>query len=684
MLPGRPSSAIPIAAESLSRSALARLPVASGPLIGREADVSAVEAQLLRHGIRLLTLTGPAGVGKTRLALAVAASVVEHFTHGAIFVDLAPLADPGLVLPRIAEGLGIQPSADQPPLTWLATALRDQQRLLVVDNCEHMLATGPELASLLAACPTLTILTTSRAPLRLRGEHEQPVLPLSDRSGARLFKERARAVRPDLGFDHAGRQVVQRICRRPDGLPLAIELAAARCRVLEPYELLARLVDSMKLLTGGELDRPIRHRTLRASLTWSHNLLSEQEHVLFRRLAVFAGGFSLGVAERVCGLDGLDVLDTLDSLVGWSLVGRDAGRFRMLQTIREFALEKVAVADDTRHVHEQHARHCLEMAERARAELSGPREGDARQRLQAEQDEVRAALAWTAEAGRPDLGLELASVLGQFWITGGQLEEGRVWLRKLLTIPGSVPASVRTRALSAAGVLATWQDDRTAARAVLQDALGVARAANDATGAAEALSALELPACRAHDAAAVALANEALAFRRQVGDEAAVASALATLGRASASAGDVSRANQLYQESLAICRRLGDRFGVAEVLTYIGRDALRNGDFATARVVCEEALAIFRELGVRVQVAWALLLIGGSARGLRESGLAAAAYREALELCVDMPVPLWVAVALAGLGGVALDERRLERAARLLSAAEGSGRTLECSPRSGI
>jgi len=660
MLVRAPESAPP-------RPAPPALPIPATALIGRDAAVADAREHLLRQDVRFLTLTGTAGVGKTRLGLAVAAAALDYMADGAVFVDLAPIADPALVLARVAEAVGVKPAPDQPLITRLSHTLHNQQRLLLIDNCEHVLSAGPELAALLAACPALKVLATSRAPLRLSGEQEVPISPLAEEHAVRLFIDTACRVRPDIVLDHASCEAIRHICRRLDGLPLAIELAAARCRVMDPNDLLARFKRNLPLLTGGSRDSPARHRTLSAAIGWSYDLLLENERLLFRRLSVFVDQFSLEAAEAICAHDGLEVLPALEGLVEWSLVGREAGGFRLLETLREFALEQLAQSGDADGMWERHALRSAEIAEQAAAEhaaASAPFAGEA--------DNARVALAWTVSAGRVELGLRLASALRRFWFRGGQLGEGRQWLEKLLAMPGPVSEPRRTKALCAAGVLAVWQDDRNAARGFLEEGLAAARRAGNKNGAADALGGLELLATRAHDnAVSLAFAEEAVAIRRELGEPVAIAEALSSLGRVVANAGDAARSRVLYEESLMTARQVGDRFGVATVLSYMARDASRQGELAAGKALSQESLVIFRELGVPLQIAWALLLFGTSARGEGDLDAAESAYREALGLTADMALPLWVAVALAGLGGVAVDHGQAECGARLLGAAEG-------------
>jgi predicted ATPase/class 3 adenylate cyclase len=436
------------------------LPAQPTTFIGRERELA--EARVLLEGTRTLTLTGPGGTGKTRLALKVAAESSEAYRDGVVFVALAALEDPSLVASTVAAAMGVQEEAGRPILTSLTERLAGMEVLLVLDNYERLLAAAPLVGELVAAGPGVRVLVTSRAPLRVAGEREYEVRPLAlpDASGAAtpeelaeseavaLFVERARAIEPGFVLGPENAASVAAICAALDGLPLAIELAAARVRLLSPQAILERLGTSLPLLTGGPRDRPERQRTLRGAIQWSHDLLDPDGQTMFRRLAAFAGGWTFEAAEAVCspaGAAALDTLETLDALVQHSLARRDDGapepRFRMLQTIREFGLERLAESGEEPEIHERHAQFFLTLAEEAAGELTGPGKAVWLDRLARDHDNLRAALRWSVDADRAETGLLIAAAIWRFWQLRDHLAEGEAWLTELLAAPSAAAAT---------------------------------------------------------------------------------------------------------------------------------------------------------------------------------------------------------------------------------------------------
>ena len=653
-------------------------PPRPAPLVGREEEVRAIVTRLHAGADRLLTLTGPGGVGKTSLALAVARAAGEVFADGVAFVPLAAVADAALVAPEVAAALGLRTAGQRPPDEVVRSALRSRRLLLVLDNLEHLPEAAVWVASLLAACPSVTVLATSRAPLRLRGEREVAVAPLAvpdpaaipepagigDLASVRLFVERAAAATPSFALTRANAAAVAAVCRRLDGLPLAIELAAARVKVLSPAELLSRLDRMLPLLTGGPRDQAARLRSMHTAIAWSHDLLNPDEQALFRRLAVFVGGFTLEAAEAIAGRgveenDGLaprllassPPLDLVASLVDKSLLRRldaDAGepRFGMLATVQEYGLEQLALAGEGAATRQAHAAWFLGLAERAWPAFRH-RAGQEPwlDRLEAERGNLRAVLGWLEESGDAASLLRLAGALFWFWYIRGPLGEGRSWLgRALAAQDADVPGAVRARGMIGAGLLAHFQGDDEPARAWLEASLTHVSDLNDPWLLAFALLLLGMV---AEDHGDYHLAEARFADARErfraVGDRSNAALALTHLGVAAWGRGDIQRAMVLYEEALALQRETKDGWGISISLGYLGLLATERGEYQHAATVHRESLHLRWDAGVWEDVAASLadLAVLAAAAGREEQAArlfgAAAALREEDERQPKLP-----------------------------------------------
>jgi predicted ATPase/class 3 adenylate cyclase len=667
------------------------LPAQPTQFVGREREVAAVRERLHHPATRLLTLTGPGGTGKTRLALR-AADLPAAFPDGVWFVSLAPLSDPDLVPAAVARAVAVQETGDRGATERLKEFLRGKRALLVLDNCEHLLAAGPWVAELLAACPPIKVLATSRAPLRLAAEVEFPVPPLSTPDPARLpgreelsrydavalFVQRARAVRPDFALTDETAPAVAALCRRLDGLPLALELAAARVKALPPGILLARLGSRLALLTGGARDLPPRHQTLRAAIDWSYRLLTGDEQTLFRRLAVFAGGCTLDAAEAVCAPAGgaADaVLDGIAALVDKSLLRRleaaGEARLALLETVREYALEALDASADAAAVRRRHADFYLHLAEAAEPALFGPGQADWLRRLDAEHDNLRAALGWLTETQASDDGLRLAGALWVYWWMRGHFEEGRTRLAALLAEAGpTAPAAVRARALRGVGGLAAAQGNLGAAGAAYEESLALSREAGDPAGVAWALVLLgNLARYRGDYARAHGQYEESLALRRALADRRGVAHASMYLGTVLCARGETAQAGALLQESLDLYRALGDAWGTASALTTLGEWALATGDPSAARRHFVRAREQLLGLGELQGAAAAAGGIGDAALIEDDLDGAGAAFVESLSLYHSLRHLAGVADRLESLAAVAATAGRVEHALRLAGAA---------------
>jgi predicted ATPase/DNA-binding NarL/FixJ family response regulator len=630
-----------------------RLPASLTSFVGRDGEVADVVSLLGEGGARLVTLTGPGGVGKTRLAVRVAEELSPALADGAVFVALASVLDPALVVPTVAHALGVRHSGDRLVAGRLADVFRDRELLLVLDNFEHVLEAAPAVGDLLRGCAMLRVLVTSRALLHVSGEQHYPVAPLpvpdavdsperlAGAAAVRLFAHRARAADPAFAVTGENVRTIAEICRRLDGLPLGLELAAARIRLLPPPVLRARLERRLTVLTGGARDHPARLRTMRDAVAWSHDLLAGEERVLFRRLAVFVGGFDLDAVEAVAAQSAADadVLAGVEALVEQSVVGTldavgETARFAMLETIRDFGLERLRAAGEEEQVRAAHAAHYLALAERAEPHLLGPRPEAWLARLAANHGNLVAALGWFAEEGDAAAGASLAGALREYWYCSGRWAEGRRWLAPAVARAAELPEGAAAKALVAAGFLAHYQGD---------------------------------------DADAVPLLERGLALLRRTGDEQEGAYAQYMLGVAAEDRGDYSAAAELLQGAVRRFWALGDATNGAYAEAHLGIVALGAGDSALAAAHGEAARTLAAKAGSRDATAVASLLLGDTACECGDPAAAAARYREYVELALagqGHGLTEYLARVVASVAVLVAQRDEHDRAARLLGAAE--------------
>jgi len=692
-----------------------QLPSPLTTLVGRKAEIEEILTAL--NSTRLLTLTGPGGVGKTRLAIAVGERAAEEYRDGVCFVDLAPLSEPDLLTQTVAGVLDAPEEPGRPLLATLQDFLQPKSMLLLLDNCEHLLASCADLAyALLQRCPGLRILATSRQNLGLTGEvgwrvtalSAPPLVSLSTRDrpqkdrmsllseyhAVQLFVVRAQQAMPGFQMTAQNAEEIARICARLDGLPLALELAAARVRSLSIAEIQSRLDDRFRLLTGGSRAALPRQKTLRALLDWSYDLLNPAEQTLLRRLSVFAGGFTLQAAEAICpelsldapatererdAYDAWETLDLLSSLVDKSLVmtEQEAGRmrYRLLETMRQYAQDRLQEYREMDSVKQRHRAFFVALAEEAEAQLLGPQQAAWLQHLEGEHDNLRQAL----DASDPEGALHLAGSVWRYLKVRGYFSEGRLWLARALERENSQGApSVRAKALHGAGILAGAQGDYRTARAYHEESLTLYRECREEAGIADALLSLGNIASEQGDyTTAHGLYSQSLDIRRRGEDRHSIATLLNNLGSIASEQGDPRAAQTLYEESLQLRRELGNRAGIAGSLNNLGNVAMDLEEYPKARALFSESLALQRELGNRLGMAMALYSLGVIAYEYEDYAATHRLYEESLFLYRELGYRRGIACALEALGALALSEGQTAHATHLLSAAESLRNALD-------